>query len=133
GETFPEEESLNRAYALRMKGRREEARAAYLSAMAINPGRIDSYNSLAAMAAEEGRWDEARERYAQILGIAPEFADVRRNLGEAGRKGGGESGEKVRRREERGGGAPAGSPEPDGKGGGAGAQGGIEPEGGRRR
>jgi len=82
-ESYPEEEALNRAYALRMKGRREEARAAYLEAMALNPRRIDPYNSLAAMAAEQGRWDETARRYTDLLAIAPDFADVRRSLGEA--------------------------------------------------
>jgi tetratricopeptide (TPR) repeat protein len=83
GETYPEEEALNRAYALRMKGRGEEARAAYLEAMALNPRRIDPYNSLATMAAEQGRWEETARRYNDLLAIAPDFADVRRSLGEA--------------------------------------------------
>ena len=83
GESYPEEEALNKAYALRMKGRMEEARDAYLQAMALNPRRIDPYNSLATMAAEQGRWDEAARRYADLLEIAPDFADVRRSLGEA--------------------------------------------------
>ena len=82
GESYPEEEALNRAYALRMKGRSEEARAEYLEAMALNPRRIDPYNALATMAAEQGRWDEAAQRYNELLQIAPDFADVRRSLGE---------------------------------------------------
>jgi tetratricopeptide (TPR) repeat protein len=83
GEVYPEEEALNTAYALRVKGRPQEARDAYLKAMALNPRRIDPYNSLAVMAAEEGRWDEAAARYEALLEIAPDFADVRRSLGEA--------------------------------------------------
>src|SRR5262245_32203737 len=82
-EAYPEEEALNRAYALRMKGRTEEARDAYLEAMALNPRRIDPYNSLATMAAEQGRWEETVQRYLALLEIAPDFADVRRSLGEA--------------------------------------------------
>ncbi|HKB08534.1 MAG TPA: tetratricopeptide repeat protein [Candidatus Polarisedimenticolia bacterium] len=82
-EAYPEEEALNRAYALRMKGRTEEARDAYLEAMALNPRRIDPYNSLATMAAEQGRWEETAQRYLALLEIAPDFADVRRSLGEA--------------------------------------------------
>ena len=83
GETYPEEEALNRAYALRTKGRVEEARQAYLQAIALNPRRIDPYNSLAAIAAERGRWHEAVERYRDLLEIAPDFVDIRRSLGEA--------------------------------------------------
>jgi len=83
GESYPEEEALNRAYALKSKGRVEEARDAYLQAIALNPRRIDPYNSLAAIAAEQGRWDEAVERYTDLLEIAPDFVDVRRSLGEA--------------------------------------------------
>jgi len=83
GESYPEEEALNRAYALRSKGRVEAARDAYLQAIALNPRRIDAYNSLAAMAAEQGRWDEAVERYTDLLKVAPDFVDVRRSLGEA--------------------------------------------------
>src|SRR5262249_19765943 len=41
GESYPEEEALNRAYALRTKGRAEEAREAYQQAIALNPHRID--------------------------------------------------------------------------------------------
>src|SRR5882672_9097088 len=51
GESSPEEEALNRAYALRMKGRTEEAKEEYRGSITLNPGRIDPYNSLAAMAA----------------------------------------------------------------------------------
>jgi len=83
GESYPEEEALNRAYALRSKGRVEEARDAYRQAIALNPHRIDPYNSLAAMAADEGRWDEAIRRYTELLQEAPDFVDVRRSLGEA--------------------------------------------------
>ena len=81
-ESYPEEEALNRAYALRTRGRPEEARDAYLEAMALNPRRIDPYNSLAAMAAERGDWEEAARRYEALLQIDPDFADVRRSLGE---------------------------------------------------
>src|SRR4030095_11274636 len=63
GESYPEEEALNRAYALRTQGRLEEARDAYLQAIVVNPMRVDPYNSLAAMAAEQGRWAEAAARY----------------------------------------------------------------------
>src|SRR6266571_3544755 len=83
GESYPEEEALNRAYALRSQGRLEAARDAYLQAIALNPRRIDAYNSLAAMAAAQGRWDEAVERYTDLLKVAPDFVDVRRSLGEA--------------------------------------------------
>ncbi len=81
-ESYPEEEALNRAYALRTRGRPEEARDAYLEAMALNPRRIDPYDSLAAMAAERGDWEEAARRYEALLQIDPDFADVRRSLGE---------------------------------------------------
>jgi tetratricopeptide (TPR) repeat protein len=83
GESYPEEEALNRAYALRSKGRVEEARDAYLQAILLNPRRIDAYNSLATMAAEQGRWDEAVARYTDLLEVAPDFVDVRRSRGEA--------------------------------------------------
>lgn len=82
-ESYPEEEALNRAYALRTEGRLEEARDAYLTALALNSRRIDPYNALAVMAAGQGRWDEAVLRYTELLSVAPDFADVRRSLGES--------------------------------------------------
>jgi tetratricopeptide (TPR) repeat protein len=82
-ESYPEEEALNWAYALRTKGRLDEARDAYLQAIALNPRRIDAYNSLALMAAEAGHWQEAVERYNDVLSVTPDFADIRRSLGEA--------------------------------------------------
>jgi len=83
GESYPEEEALNRAYALRTKGRVGEARDAYLQAMALNPRRIDPYNALAAMAAERDDWGEEARRLEELLRIDPGFADVHRTLGEA--------------------------------------------------
>jgi 4-amino-4-deoxy-L-arabinose transferase-like glycosyltransferase len=82
-DAYPEEEALNRAYALRAHGRLAEARAEYRRAIAINPDRIDSYNSLAAMAAQEGEWEEAAGLYREILARAPDFAAVREALGQA--------------------------------------------------
>jgi tetratricopeptide (TPR) repeat protein len=82
-ERWPEEEALNRATALRIKGRPQEAREEYLRALALNPRRIDPLNSLAAMAAREGRWEEAAERYGEILEIVPDFVQVRRHLSQA--------------------------------------------------
>jgi tetratricopeptide (TPR) repeat protein len=83
GESWPEEEALNRAYALRVKGRREEARREYQRAIELNPGRIDPYNSLAVMAAEEGNWEEAVWRYRELLAVAPDFVEVRCSLAQA--------------------------------------------------
>ncbi len=80
---YPEEEALNAAYALRARGRTEEARQEYLRALALDPGRLDAHNSLAAMAAQEGRWEEAARHYEALLAIAPDFVEVRRNLGQA--------------------------------------------------
>ncbi|HEU4401955.1 MAG TPA: tetratricopeptide repeat protein [Candidatus Polarisedimenticolia bacterium] len=83
GESYPEEEALNRAYALRARGRLDEARDEYRHAIALDPRRIDAYNSLAALAAQQGRWDEAAGHYRDLLEIAPDFVEVRRNLGQA--------------------------------------------------
>jgi tetratricopeptide (TPR) repeat protein len=80
---YPEEEALNTAYALRVRGRSAEARAEYLRALALDPGRIDAHNSLAAMAAQEGRWEDAARHYEALLAVAPDFVEVRRNLGQA--------------------------------------------------
>jgi Flp pilus assembly protein TadD len=82
-QTYPEEEALNRAYALRMKGRLDEARQEYRRAIVLNPRRIDPYNALATMAAQEGSWEEAAARYRDLLEIAPDFVEVRRDLGQA--------------------------------------------------
>ncbi|MFQ5877993.1 MAG: tetratricopeptide repeat protein, partial [Acidobacteriota bacterium] len=82
-ESWPEEEALNRAFALRARGRLEQARREYRRALELNPGRIDPHNSLAALAAREGRWEEAARHYRAILEIAPDFVEVRRNLGQA--------------------------------------------------
>jgi tetratricopeptide (TPR) repeat protein len=83
GERYPEEEALNRAYALRTEGRLEAAREEYREAIALNPDRIDPYNALAAMAAQEGKWEEAAQRYRELLEIAPDFVEVRHALGQA--------------------------------------------------
>ena len=83
GERHPEEEALNRAFALRVKGRPEEARIEYRRALALNPARVDAYNALAVMAAEEGSWEEAARHYETILEIAPDFVEVRHSLGQA--------------------------------------------------
>ncbi len=82
-ETWPEEEALNRAYALRMKNRVDQAREEYLRAHALNPRRIDPLNALAVMAAREGRWEEADRRYRQVLEIAPDFVQIRRDRSQA--------------------------------------------------
>ena len=82
-EGWPEEQALNRAYALRAKGRPDEARAEYRRAIVINPRRIDPHNALAVMAAREGRWEEAIAHYRNLLDIDPAFVQVRRELGEA--------------------------------------------------
>ena len=81
-ESWPEEDALNRAYALRAKGRLDEARAECLRAIEINPRRIDPRNTLAVMAAEAGDREEAVRRYREVLDLAPDFIDVRRSLGE---------------------------------------------------
>ncbi|HZN02181.1 MAG TPA: tetratricopeptide repeat protein [Candidatus Polarisedimenticolia bacterium] len=82
-ESYPEEEALNRAYALRALGRADEAVAEYERAFALNPGRLDAPNSLAVLAAERGDWDRAVVRYREALAIDPGFVDLRRSLGEA--------------------------------------------------
>lgn len=82
-ESWPEEEALNRAYAFREKGRREDARQEYQRAVDLNPGRIDGYNSLAVMAAEEGDWEHAVWRYRELLAVAPDFVEVRCSLAQA--------------------------------------------------
>jgi tetratricopeptide (TPR) repeat protein len=82
-ESYPEEEALNRAYALRALGRSGEAIAEYERAFALNPNRLDAPNSLAVLAAERGDWQEAVTRYRQALEIDPGFVDLRRSLGEA--------------------------------------------------
>jgi tetratricopeptide (TPR) repeat protein len=81
-DAWPEEEALNRAYALRQKGRTAAAAAEYRRAIALNPARLDPHNSLAAMAAEEGRWEDAERHYRDLLERAPDFVEVRRNLGQ---------------------------------------------------
>jgi tetratricopeptide (TPR) repeat protein len=83
GERFPEEEALNRAQALRVKGRPDEARREYGRAIALRPERIDAHNSLGAMAAQDGRWEEAARHYEEVVRLAPDFVDARRNLGQA--------------------------------------------------
>jgi tetratricopeptide (TPR) repeat protein len=81
-ERWPEEEALNRAYAYRVKGQIEEARGEYRRAIGLNPQRLDPHNALAALAAREGRWEEAVEHYHDLLEAAPDFVEVRRNLGQ---------------------------------------------------
>jgi tetratricopeptide (TPR) repeat protein len=82
-ESWPEEAALNRAYALRARGRDAEARAAYREALAVNPRRLDPHNALAAMAAAEGDWPEAEARYRALVDLAPDFVEARTMLGRA--------------------------------------------------
>jgi tetratricopeptide (TPR) repeat protein len=82
-ESYPEEEALNRAYALGVLGRTDEARGEYLRAIELNPRRIDAPNALAVMAAGRNDWEEAAARYRQVLDLAPDFIEVRCSLGEA--------------------------------------------------
>jgi tetratricopeptide (TPR) repeat protein len=82
-EAYPVEEALNRAYALRVEGRTEEAKIEYRRAITLDPERIDPYNSLAALASQAGDWEEAAREYEKVLRIAPDFAEVRRSLGQA--------------------------------------------------
>jgi tetratricopeptide (TPR) repeat protein len=82
-ESYPEEEALNRAYALGVLGRADEARGEYLRAIELNPRRIDAPNALAVMAAGRNDWEEAAARYRQVLDLAPDFIEVRSSLGEA--------------------------------------------------
>jgi tetratricopeptide (TPR) repeat protein len=82
-ESWPEEEALNLAYALRVKGRIEEARAEYRRALVQNPRRLDPHNALAALAAQEGRWEEAAAHYRVLVDLAPDFPEARRSLGQA--------------------------------------------------
>jgi tetratricopeptide (TPR) repeat protein len=80
-ETYPEEEALNRAQAFREKGKSAEAADEYRRAIALNPARLDPHNALAAMAAQEGRLEDAARHYRDLLERAPDFVEVRRNLG----------------------------------------------------
>jgi tetratricopeptide (TPR) repeat protein len=82
-ESYPEEEALNRAYALGALGRADEARTEYLRAFDLNRTRIDAPHALAAMAVARNDWDEAAARYRQVLELRPDFIEVRCSLGEA--------------------------------------------------
>ena len=82
-ESWPEEAALNRAYALRARGREAEARAAYEEALALNPRRLDPHNALAAMAAAAGDWPGAEAHYRALVGLAPDFVEARTMLGRA--------------------------------------------------
>jgi tetratricopeptide (TPR) repeat protein len=82
-ESWPEEAALNRAYALRARGRDAEARAAYEEALALNPRRLDPHNALGAMAAAAGDWREAEARYRALVDLAPDFVEARTMLGRA--------------------------------------------------
>lgn len=80
-DSWPEEEALNRAYALESKGKRAAAWAEYERAARLNPRRIDAYNSMAVMASSAGRWDEVARLYETVLNLAPDFAEVHNTLG----------------------------------------------------
>jgi len=82
-ERWPEEAALNRAYALRARGRDAEARVAYDEALALNPRRLDPHNALAAMAAAAGKWSEAEAHYRALVDRAPDFVEARTMLGRA--------------------------------------------------
>ena len=82
-ESWPEEAALNRAYALRARGRDALARAAYEEALALNPRRLDPHNALAAMAAAGGDWPGAETHYRALVDLAPDFVEARTMLGRA--------------------------------------------------
>jgi tetratricopeptide (TPR) repeat protein len=82
-ESYPEEEALNRAYALAVLGRAGEARDEYQRAFQLNPDRIDAPNALALLAASRNDWEEAVARYRQVVDLRPDFIEARSSLGEA--------------------------------------------------
>ena len=82
-ETWPVEKALNRAYALRMQGRQEEAIAEYRRAIALDTRRIDPHNALGAIAAQQGRWEESARHYETLVNLAPGFVEARRSLGQS--------------------------------------------------
>jgi Tfp pilus assembly protein PilF len=54
-----------------MAGQRAEARAAFEEALARNPGLARAHSSLAFLAAEDGRSDEALERCRKAVALDP--------------------------------------------------------------
>ncbi len=69
-----------RGVALIQLGRLEEARKAFLHALALEPMRPVALNNLGYIAALEGRYERAEERYLEALRIDPDYARALLNL-----------------------------------------------------
>lgn len=67
--------------ALARSGRPDEARAAYLRGLQIDPDSVLAHLGLAVLAAEQGRRDDARQAYAEVLRRDPAHAKAHAGLG----------------------------------------------------
>jgi tetratricopeptide (TPR) repeat protein len=67
--------------AIAGQGRIDEAKAHFLSAIALQPSYADPHNNLGAVFGEQGRLDEAAFEFAQTIRIHPNDRDAHNNLG----------------------------------------------------
>ncbi len=77
----PFAEAYNRGVALRERGARAQAAAAFEQALAQRPDSADAHNDLAVTLSALGRRDEAIVHYEQAIARRPDFAVAHRNLG----------------------------------------------------
>ena len=70
-----------------VQGKLPEAEAHYSEALRLNPGRVDTHVKLGVVLTRQGKVDEAAAHYAEALRLDPGYAEARRNVLEADRRG----------------------------------------------
>jgi superkiller protein 3 len=66
--------------ALQHQGRIEEAIDHFSTAVQLDPGYLQAYNSLGIALAKQGRYEEAIKQFSAALKINPEYKSARLNL-----------------------------------------------------
>lgn len=72
---------LNLALLYRQLNQPNKAESAFKRAIAVNRNNVNAHNQYAVFLREQGRFDDALERYQKALEIWPDHADAHRNLG----------------------------------------------------
>lgn len=69
--------------ALHVRQRHDEARRAYLRALALDPSHVDALNGLAVLDASRGNLDQAIAQLEELARLRPELSYLHANLGHA--------------------------------------------------
>jgi tetratricopeptide (TPR) repeat protein len=73
----------NRAKALSVLARHDEAVTCYQQLLQLRPGDANAHNDFGNTLSILGRHDEAKDRYREALALQPDFVEAHRNLSEA--------------------------------------------------